>query len=85
MKQTEARAIHKSPQRRTASSPKSNTLEKIAIGGIGSFLLVLLFPRGVRYFFKNMFAEIVAAIVSIILAGLLTEKLFNKISQNKKG
>ncbi len=58
------------------------TIEKVILGGIGSFFLVVLFPHGVRYFFRNMFAEIVSAAVTIILAGLLTQKLAEKITEN---
>ncbi len=67
--------MHKEPR---------NTIEKILLGGIGSFLLVLIFPHGVRYFFKNMFAEIVRNIVVVMLTGLLTNKLFEKVSENKR-
>ncbi|MFK7845695.1 MAG: hypothetical protein AB8G77_10365 [Rhodothermales bacterium] len=65
------------------STKSKNTLEKILFGGIGSFLLVLLFPKGVKYFFRNMFAEIVSAFVTIMLAGLLTQKLAEKITSDK--
>ena len=84
MDKTKARKIHKPSPQRAAYNKNQNTLEKLFLGGIGSFLLVLLFPNGVRYFFKNMFAGIVSGLVTIILAGLLTEKLFNKVSQNKR-
>ena len=61
-----------------------NTLEKILLGGIGSFILVLLFPHGVKYFFRNMFAEMVQAIVTIVLTALITQKLAERITQSNK-
>ena len=73
--------LRKLPQTHAAPARKY-TLEKILLGGIGSFLLVVLFPHGIRYFFRNIFAELVSALVSIILAGLLTQKLADKISKN---
>ena len=61
---------------------KSNTIEKVLLGGIGSFFLVLLFPQGVRYFFRNVFAGMIHAVVTIVLSGLLTQKLFENITQD---
>lgn len=63
-------------------SKHRNTVEKVLLGGIGSFFLILLFPQGVRYFFRNVFAGLIHAIVTILLSGLLTQKLFEKITQD---
>ncbi len=60
-----------------------NTIEKVLLGGIGSFFLVLLFPQGVRYFFRNIFAGMVQAVVTIVLSGLLTQKLFERITDKQ--
>ena len=57
------------------------TLEKILLGSIGSFLLVILFPKGVRFFFRNIFAEFVSTFVTVMLAGLFTQKLFDQVSR----
>ena len=56
-----------------------NTIDKILLSGIGSFLLVIFFPQGARYFFKNIFAGLISSLVTIILAGLLTEKLVEQV------
>ena len=61
-----------------------NTIEKVLLGSVGSFFLVLLFPQGVRYFFRNIFAGLVQAVVMIVLSGLLTEKLFKRITEDKR-
>ena len=58
-----------------------NTINKILLGGIGSFLLVIFFPQGARYFFKNIFAGLISSFVTIILAGLLTDKLVEQIAR----
>ncbi len=61
---------------------RNNSLEKVALGGITSFLLVIFFPHGFKYFFRNWFAEIVKSIVLISLAGLFTQKIADAIAHN---
>jgi hypothetical protein len=56
----------------------------MALAGIGSFLLVLLFPQGLKYFFRNWFAEIVRDIVVIALAGLISQKFAETLTQHAK-
>lgn len=63
---------------------KKQTLNTIAAGGVGSFLMVLLFPQGVKYFFKNWFAQLVRDIVIVALSGLLTQKLAENITRYAK-
>lgn len=89
MSRTSKTAIDRIAKRRRLDRRNGNaarkphyTFEKILIGSIGSFLMVLLFPQGVRYFFRNIFAEMVSAFVTIVLAGLLTQKVFDKVSEN---
>lgn len=63
---------------------RNNSLEKVALGGIASFLLVVLFPHGIKYFFRNWFAEIVKSIVLISLAGLFTQKIADTVARNAR-
>ncbi len=81
---------HKKTPRRERSVIRSKeqkspyTLEKILLGSIGSFLLVILFPKGVRFFFRNIFAEFVSTFVTVMLAGLFTQKLFEQVSKKDR-
>ena len=66
------------PPTKRHSDPEK-TLAGVLAGGIGSFLMVLLFPQGVRYFFKHMFARLIRDLVIVVLAGLLTQKVAETI------
>ena len=56
----------------------------VLAGGIGSFLMVLFFPRGIKYFFKNWFALLVRDIVVVSLTGLITQKLADIFSRHAR-
>ena len=71
-------------RRRKRTLTHKQTLNTIAAGGIGSFLLVLLFPHGVKYFFRNWFAELIRTIVIVSLTGLLTQKMAENITRYAK-
>ena len=71
----------KNPNRK--KSPE-RTLAMVLAGGIGSFFMVLFFPKGVKYFFKNWFAFLVRDIVIVSLTGLITQKLADIFSQRAR-
>ena len=69
-------------KKRIRKASPDRTVAKIAAGGIGSFLMVLFFPQGVKYFFKHWFADLVRDIVVVTLAGLLTQKFAEILSRH---
>lgn len=54
-------------------------LQKITLGGIGSFLLMLILPKSVKLFIRYGFAGIAKNIVILVIAGLVSQKLANWI------
>ena len=57
-----------------SQSPKG-PLKKLAMGGLGSFLLVLILPKSFRLFIRYGFAGLAKNMLYIVLAGLLTQKI----------
>ena len=60
------------------------TLAGILAAGLASFLGVLLFPRGLKHFFKHGFAGLVRTIVVVALGGLLTQKFADILTRHVK-
>ena len=58
-------------------------IKKLTLGGIGSFLLMLMLPKSIKFFIRHGFAGIAKNIVVIFIAGLLSQKAVNWIVQNE--
>ena len=54
-------------------------IKKITWGSLGSFLLVLILPKSTKFFIRYWFAGIAKNLVILVLAGLLSQKVANKI------
>ena len=53
--------------------------KKAALGSLGSFLLVLLLPKSTKFFIQHWFAGIAKNLLIMVLAGLVSQKIANKI------
>ena len=57
------------------SKSSQEPLKKLLLGGLGSFLVVLILPKSFRLFTRYWFAGLAKNMLYIILAGLLTKKI----------
>ncbi len=51
------------------------------LGGLGLFLIL---PRAARFLFKTFFVGVFAEVVTVIIAGLLTEKAVDKVGEKRE-
>lgn len=65
------------PKKHTLSKQSQKKLKKAAYGGLGSFIMVLLFPKSFKVFMRYFFADLAKNTLYIVLAGLLTNKIAN--------
>ena len=57
-------------------------VKKIAWGGLGSFLMMLMLPKSTKFFIRHWFAGIAKNMVILVIAGLLSQKVANKIIEH---
>lgn len=56
-------------------------LTRWLLGLLGGVSLFLILPRAVRFMFKTFFVGVMAEVVAVIAAGLLTEKAVDSVSE----
>lgn len=59
-------------------------LSRWFLGLFGGAALFLLLPRAVRFVFKNFFFGVLAEVVTVVIAGLLTEKAVDAASETRE-
>ncbi len=58
------------------------SLTKWLVGFFGSVLAFLLLPKTIKFFIRRFVLGVIGEVVAVVIAGLLTEKAIDKVSNS---
>jgi hypothetical protein len=66
----------------TRPSDLTTSLVRFLAGFLGSMIVVALLPRTFRLFIRKLFMGVIGEVVTVLVAGLITEQASRKLGAN---
>ena len=64
------------------SSDLQDSAVKVLIGFFGTIAAIFLLPRTIKFLIRNFLFSILGEVVTVVIAGLLTEKAVEKLGKH---